>query len=84
MIGNDNNGFDAKAISKAELGGEIIKQTLDTMNSCAPGSTGASNTMNSKCDKPSTSDNISSSYNFNKDVLSSAYSTKGALFNSGT
>lgn len=79
MIGSNNdNGFDFTPVSRAELDGQIIEKTLDALNS--PSSGGTSNSGS----KPSTSDAISSSYNFNKDVLSAAYSTKGALVNNGT
>lgn len=78
----DNNAFDLdlNMITKAEIGGQIIEQTLDTLNSCSSRNDG----LNSGCGRSSSmSSDISASYDFNKDVLSAAYSTKGALVNNG-
>ncbi len=56
-------------IAKAKADGEIISQTLDNLNDYSGKS--------KKKNKSSLQSDISSMYEFNKDVLSAVYSDKG-------
>ena len=58
---------------KAVLGAEIITKTLDTLNQYG-GDSGSGS-----CNKSGTSSDMAASYDFQKSVLSAAYSPKGAI-----
>lgn len=58
------------AVQKSTIGAEIITKTLDTMNQY--GSTGTGGNAG-------TSGDMAASYEFQKSVLSAAYSPKGAV-----
>ncbi len=60
------------ASQKAVIGGEIITQTLDALNSPMYGG------------KAGGSDDMADSYNFQKSVLSAVYSAKGAVVDAGS
>ena len=55
--------------SQAKIGGDIVTQTLDTLNSGQ-----FSGSKNKSCDKSS---GMSNTYNLSKSVLSAAYEGKG-------
>lgn len=62
-------GANFSAVAAAKIGGDIITQTLDTLNSDTYGST--------KSKKAGSQDAMSDSYHFQKSVLSAAYLGKG-------
>lgn len=62
--------IDLEAISASKIQGDIITQTLDTLNS------GQYSGSGTKC---SGSNKISDTYNLSKSVLSSVYQGKGAV-----
>ncbi len=70
-MGNDAAILAAAAAgtSKAAIGGKIVSGTLDIMNKTAP----------SKGKGKYSHSDMSASYDFNKAVLSSVYSAKGAI-----
>ncbi len=64
----------ALGITQAELGGEIVSQTLDALNSPTYST--------SKCGGQGSPQDISDSYNFNKSVLEGYYFGKGTAVDS--
>ena len=64
--------LDLDAISAAKVGGSIVTKTLDTLNSGQY----YSGSGTKKC---SGTNSMSDTYNLSKSLLSSAYSTKGAV-----
>ena len=65
--------LDLEAISAAKIGGSIVTKTLDTLNSGQY----YSGSGTKKCSGSGNS--MSDTYDLSKSVLSSAYSTKGAV-----
>ena len=61
----------AASTSKAVIGGQIVTKTLDTLNRTAP--------SKGKGKYSSGGGDMAASYDFNKSVLSSVYSAKGAI-----
>ena len=66
--------YAANAMTKDELGGEIITQTLDTLNSGI-----YSGKSKKKKSYSSTQDAMSNTYELSKSVLSAAYQDKGSI-----
>ncbi len=64
----------ALAVTQAELGGQIVSQTLDALNSPTYST--------SKNNGAGSSQDMSDSYNFNKSVLESCYLGKGTAVDS--
>ncbi len=65
----------ALGMTQAELGGEIISQTLDALNSPMCGSS-------SKCDGSGGRADMSDTYNLSKSVLGAYYFGKGTAVDS--
>jgi hypothetical protein len=59
------------AATKAKFGADVVTQTLDKLN----------NGSFSKSKKSGSSNAMSNTYNFSKDVLSAAYGDKGIIAN---
>lgn len=66
--------YESAATTKAKIGNDIVTQTLDTLNSSKYSG------KSKKGKSGSTQEAMSNSYQFNKDVLSAAYSDKGSIF----
>ena len=65
--------MDFEAVTAAKIGGEIVTQTLDTLNSDQYGGSRKGGSGISRAN------GMSDAYNLSKSVLSAAYQAKGAV-----